>query len=131
MSTPKDNLVEDFSTCFEDNSFDLNETIFDAFQDTINRKDISMNSSFWKVIKGSVLAGQCHTYLHPKLLGADQTKDGLDFALKPNEPYLIFIHDPKFYLFASNPMIFPSIWKEFKVSINQCLTRLGLHQTTF
>ena len=113
------NNFEDFIGCFDENTFGLNETIFDAFQDTINRKDIPLNSSSWKVIKGSVLQGQCHTYQHPILLGADQTKDGIDFALLPDVPYLIFIHDPNFYLFASNPMIFPSMWKESKVSTNE------------
>ena len=54
-------------------------------------------------------------YHHPSTLKADQVKDGLMFALNSNVSYIVFIHDPKFYMFASNPFIFPSIWKEMKV----------------
>ena len=51
---------------------------------------------------------------------ADMVTDGFGFSLNPNQTYTILVHDPNFFLMASNPMVFPRIWATYKV----CLAKL-------
>ena len=103
--------------CYDENTFKLNETIFNAFHHMYKQNDVLQNSSNWNVNKGSVFMGQCHTFQYPDPLQADMVTDGLLFAINPNISYRVFFHDPKYYLLVSNPMVFPRIWFEYEVMI--------------
>ena len=43
--------------------------------------------------------------------------DGIAFQLDATKAYIIFFHDENYYLLASNPLVFPTIWKEYKVKL--------------
>ena len=36
------------------------------------------------------------------------------FQLDPNLGYRIFLHDPLYFAMATNPLVFPRIWKDYK-----------------
>ena len=40
--------------------------------------------------------------------------DAIFFHLDPQLSYRIFLHDPHYYVMASNPLVFPRIWKDYK-----------------
>ena len=108
-------LIE-LNDCYEENTYRLNETIFDAFHNVIEQNDLLKNTSSWIVNKGNVYKGQCHTFQYPNPLQADAFEDVLMFAINPNISYEVFFHDPNYYLIVPNPMVFPRIWLEYKVS---------------
>ena len=62
--------------------------------------------------------GTCHTFQYSKKLLADMVTEGVVFGLDPSLSYRIMLHDPNFYLLASNPLVFPRIWVEYKVVQN-------------
>ena len=101
--------------CIQEKTYGLKDTIKSAFHDATNPKSI-MSNIYWTPNFGSPYLGMCHTFLYGKGLKADMMKDGLLFQLDPNLSYKVIIHDPKFYLIASNPLVFPRIWKEMKGS---------------
>ena len=69
---------------------------------------------YWKPNFGSPHLGMCHTLSLPTKLKADMMADGLMFQLDPSLSYKVIIHDPKYFLMASNPLVFPRIWREYK-----------------
>lgn len=88
-----------------------------------------MNSSFWSRNFGSPFMGTCHTFNYPVKvirwlsgcaimsmlqLNADMIVDGVVFMLDPELSYRVLFHDPRYFLMASNPLVFPRIWKEYK-----------------
>ena len=82
--------------------------------DTLNNNsDVS-----WNITAGSVFMGTCHTFQYSKKLLADMVTEGVVFGLDPSLSYRIMLHDPNFYLLASNPLVFPRIWVEYKVVQN-------------
>ena len=74
-------------------------------------------SSYWRKTPGSVFMGMCHTFQYDGLLEADMVKDGFGFSLDPNMSYTVIVHDPKYYVFDSNPLVFPRMWLTYKVRV--------------
>ena len=99
--------------CIEEKTYSLNDTIKSAFHDIMQPKSI-MNASHWSQNFGSPYLGMCHTFIYPKKLKADMLADGLVFQLDPELSYKVILHDPKYLLMASNPLVFPRIWREYK-----------------
>ena len=60
--------------------------------------------------------GMCHTFQYPEPLQADTVNDGFGFALDPKKTYLIILHDPKYYVLGSNPLVFPRMWLTYTVN---------------
>merc|ERR1711915_192629 len=56
----------------------------------------------------------CYTFSYKAKLKADMLTDGLVFQLDPKLSYRIIIHDPNYLLMASNPLVFPRIWQDYK-----------------
>ena len=119
----------DINHCYDDNTYNLNETILDAFHDLIKWNDLLGNTSNWIVNKGNVYKGQCHTFQYQNTLQANGITDGLAFAINPNlsyrygnwklskyiHPYRVVFHDPKFFLPSENPMVIPRLKIQFQV----------------
>ena len=106
--------MPEFLTCFEDNTYTLNETIREAFLHLKLKQNILTNA-YWNKTPGTVFMGMCHTFQYPDPLQADMTKDGFMFTLDPEKSYTIILHDPKYYIIGENPMVFPRMWLTYKV----------------
>ena len=104
---------EEVNDCIKEKTFNLDDTIKTAFHGATNPKLIK-SQTHWRPNFGSPHLGMCHTFTYGTKLQADMVKDSLTFQLDPNLSYKVIIHDPKFFLMASNPLVFPRIWKEFK-----------------
>ena len=59
--------------------------------------------------------GQIHTYNNPNLLEAVNVKDGKMFLLYPNATYLLWVHDPNYFILTGRPLVFPGIFRKYKV----------------
>ena len=95
--------------CFEKNTYQLNETVYETYY---TKYDITNETKYWTALKGKW--GQCHTFQYDTPLKSDF--NGLLFGIDPTaSSYVVFLHDPKFYYFALNPLVFPRFWKQFKV----------------
>ena len=92
----------------------LDDTIAVAFHDMLKLNDV-LNSSYWSEAPGSVFLGRCHTFQFPNKVEAHMITDGLIFGLDPNKAYVVLLHDPNYFLLASNPLIFPRIWLDYRV----------------
>lgn len=69
----------------------------------------------WNITASNIYMGRCHTLQFSKPLLADMITDALGFGLNPEMSYRVILHDPNYYLLASNPMVFPRIWVEYTV----------------
>ena len=108
---------EEMKTCFEENTFTLNETLMGAVYSLAIKQDILHNNpdATWNTTASNIYFGKCHTLQFYKPLLADMITDGLAFGLNPNMSYRVILHDPNYYLLAYNPMVYPRISLEFTV----------------
>ena len=63
-----------------------------------------MSPSLWTSSLGAVELGMCHTLNLHQDLEADCHHGGLLFGLDPNLNYRVYIHDPRYFHFLSNPL---------------------------
>ena len=112
--THKNIIILEFLDCFENNTFPLNETIHEAFFN-VGLKRNMLNTSYWRKTPGNVFMGMCHTFQFPDLLGADMVQDGFGFSVDPEKSFTVIVHDPKYYILGSNPLVFPRMWLTYKV----------------
>ena len=115
VKIPKAINVLEFSNCYDDNTYKLNETIVEAYHHVEKMNDVLKNTSNWIMNKGNVFLGQCHTFQYPHNLQADAVSDGILFTLHTSLSYRVLIHDPKYYLLVTQPKIFPRIYFQLKV----------------
>ena len=59
--------------------------------------------------------GQVQTYRYPNLLKAVNWEDGTAFMLYPNASFYIWVHDPNYFILTGRPLVFPGIFKKYKV----------------
>ena len=114
----KSSSADELRTCFEDNTFTLNETLMGVVYSLAIKEDILVNNNpyvTWNITASNVYLGRCHTLLFTKPLLADMITDALGFGLNPEMSYRVLLHDQNYYLLASNPMVFPRIWVEYPV----------------
>ena len=104
---------KEVNDCIKERTFSINDTIKTAFHDITNLTSV-MNPLYWKLNFGSPYLGMCHTFIYTTKLKADMLSDGVVFQLDPDLSYKVIIHDPKYFLMASNPLVFPRIWREYK-----------------
>ena len=104
---------EEVMNCIQQKTFSINDTVISAFHDLTNPVSV-MNEKYWTRNFGCPFLGMCHTFIFPTKLKADMLEDGVIFQLNPELSYKVIIHDPKYYLMASNPLVFPRIWREYK-----------------
>ena len=90
-----------------------------------------LNSSYWTKTPGNVFMGMCHTFQYPEPLQADMVKDGFGFTLDPELSYTVIVHDPKYYIMGSNPLVFPRMWLTYKVKGTGGILKPGLKFLSF
>ena len=105
--------ISEVLECIRSRTFSLNDTIKTAFYDLTSLKSLKVEK-FWRENFGSPYLGMCHTFHATIKLKADMMKDGLIFQLDPELSYKIYIHDPKYYLMAANPLVYPRIFRDYK-----------------
>ena len=108
--------MEAMADCVREKTFPRNTSIKDVghsfpFQSL-------MKESMWRSRLVMVPFGFCHTFQYPDNIGADFHQDSFYFLLSTDFNYRIIIHDPLFYHFMFNSMIFPRIWIEYKMGEN-------------
>ena len=102
--------------CWDEITYTLNETVFKT--NTINTNNRSTNyEEYWKSNKGGW--GQCHTFQYGNPLQSDPISV-LEFGITPKATsYVLFVHDPKFYLISLKPLVVPSIILTIKVKASK------------
>ena len=104
----------EFLDCFENNTYALNETIHESFFNVALKRNM-LNTTYWRKTPGIVFMGMCHTFQYPDLLEADMVKDGFGFSIDSEKSFTVIVHDPKYYILGSNPLVFPRMWLTYKV----------------
>ena len=94
----------EISKCYEENNYKLKETI-DGIDD--NRYDIKVDNNHF---------GNSFTYLNPlSEVNGTETHRKIMIRIYSNSSYYITVHDPRYFLNTDSPLIFPIVYKMFKV----------------
>ena len=100
---------EGFLSCIEDKTYDLRETIEGARHGYLPPNKNLSNSEFWSWDMSVSVAGRCYTINYNQSLpGLDVLEDGIFFDLNKNLLYMIFLHQPKFFIITYNGMTMPT-----------------------
>ena len=94
----------EINNCYEKNNFNLKETIYGPDDD---KYDIKVNNNHF---------GNSFTYLDPlrKVIGT-RTHNKIMIKIYSNSSYYITVHDPRYFLNTDSPLIFPIVYKMYKV----------------
>ena len=104
--------LSEIQTCYNENSFSLNETVFSG---TVETKDIFQNMSNWIVDNTNVMQGQCHTFKYPTPIKAETLETAIKIKLDSNSTStLVFLYDPNFFVLIGNDgKFFPRVLKRY------------------
>ena len=98
---------EDIVSCIEKESFDLRDFVkYEGkgkhFHLSRVRKMVVQEPN-WRSDFSYVRSGLCQQFQTTDHFGEDIKKDAINVGLDPNNWYLTFIHDPRFFIFSRNP----------------------------
>ena len=97
---------EDIVSCIERESFNLRDFVkYEGkgkhFHLSRERKIVVEQN--WRPDFSYVRSGLCQQFQTTDHFGEDVKKDAINVGLDPNNWYLTFIHDPRFFIFSRNP----------------------------
>ena len=97
---------EDIVSCIEKESFDLRDVV--KYQGKgkhfhLSRQRKIVVEQNWRPDFSYVRSGLCQQFQTMDHFGEDVKKDAINVGLDPNNWYLTFIHDPRFFIFSRNP----------------------------
>ena len=97
---------EDIVSCIKKESFDLKDFVkYEGkgkhFHITGQRNSVVEQN--WRPDFSYVRSGLCQQFKTMDNFGEDIKKDAINVGLDPNNWYLTFIHDPRFFIFSRNP----------------------------
>ena len=99
--------------CIKEKTFSLNDTIKYSIHDLKTKTD-TKDEALWNSTLTTVFLGYCHSFTFPQSLKADMIADALVFGLDGALDYRVFLHDPLYHHFVSNPLVFPRLWREYR-----------------
>lgn len=70
--------------------------------------------ALWRSTLGTVYMGHCYSFTLSEDLQADMVHDSLVFGLDVGLSYRVFLHDPQYHHFVSNPLVFPRLWRDYR-----------------
>ena len=105
-------LFKDVINVYEENTFNLNETIHGAYYKNVNILD--NNTEVLRYI-----FGKGYMFRSPRNLLAVHELDGITFKLKPNASYSLAVHDPKYFILTGRPLVFPGIFRRYLPDVSK------------
>ena len=95
-------------TCIRENTYNRSQTFSDVLMGFTKQK--SLSEVFSEDYTG---ATRYFTFKLSSTIGTDGSQDQIYLLLFPNFVYTIFIHDPDYFLYSSNPVALPTIMTQF------------------
>ena len=80
----------------------------------LKTKNDKKDPALWKETMGTVYMGRCYSFTLSENLQADMVEDALVFGLDVRLAYRVFLHDPHYHHFVSNPLVFPRLWRDYR-----------------
>ena len=108
-------LFKDVINVYEENTFNLNETIHGAYYKNVNILD--NNTEVLRYI-----FGKGYMFWSPRNLLAVHELDGITFKLNPNASYSLAVHDPKYFILTGRPLVFPGIFRRYLPDVSTLST---------
>ena len=99
--------------CLEKNYLKQSDIIKNVIMGSTLRKQVNLTSEIVREDFSGLYAGIYFTLSLPFKIGTDMRKDILFIGLKANLSYLVFIHDPRYFLFTDNPKAIPGEIRNF------------------
>ena len=107
-SQPDDPIIE---SCIRENTFNRSQTVNDVLLGFNKRESISgVRDVFTEDFTGTT---RHYTFQLNSTIGTDGNEDQLFLVLFPNFVYSIFIHDPDYFLYSTNPVALPTLMTQF------------------
>ena len=98
--------VEQVEDCIDEETYSLEEIL--VFFQPLD------HPVMWKSDITSQEFGKCHTLHYPFAVGTNPSKGSVSFFLNSTLKYIVFIHDPDYFLPTGNPMAVPHVKLEFE-----------------
>ena len=105
------NLEESVEECIKANTYNQSETLSDVILGFTRQKSFSgVKNVFTEDYIGTT---RHYTFKLNLTIGTDGSQDQLFLVLFPEHVYTIFIFDPEYYLYSTNPVALPTIMTQF------------------
>ena len=104
-------LTDSVEECIKANTYNQSQTLNDVILGFIRQKSFSgVKNVFMEDYIGTT---RLNTFKLNLTIGTDGSQDQLFLVLFPKHVYTIFIFDPKYYLYSTNPVALPTIMTQF------------------
>ena len=105
------NFEESVEECIKANTYNQSETLSDVILGFTRQKSFSGAKNVFT--EDYIGATRHYTFKLNLTIGTDGSQDQLFLVLFPEHVYTIFIFDPEYYLYSTNPVALPTIMTQF------------------
>ena len=105
------NFEESVEECIKANTYNQSQTLSDVIMGFTRRKSFSGVKDVFK--EDYIGATRHYTFKLNSTMGTDGSQDQLFLVLFPGHVYTIFIFDPEYYLYSTNPVALPTVMTQF------------------
>ena len=102
---------ESVEECIKANTYNQSQTLSDVIMGFTRRKSFSGVKDVFK--EDYIGANRLFTFKLNSTMGTDGNQDQLFLVLFPDFVYTIYIFDPEYYLFSTNPVALPTLMTQF------------------
>ena len=102
---------DSIEACIKENTYNRSMTLGDVLLGFIKRESFSGVKDFFT--EDYVGASRLYSFRLNSTIGTDGSNDQLFLLLYPNLVYTIYLHDPDYFLYSTNPVALPTIMTQF------------------
>ena len=102
---------DSIEACIKENTYNRSMTLGDVLLGFIKRESFSGVKDFFT--EDYVGASRLYSFRLNSTIGTDGSNDQLFLLLYPNLVYTIYLHDPDYFLYSTNPVSLPTIMTQF------------------
>ena len=103
--------IDSIEECVRENTYNRSQTVSDVLLGFIKKESFSGACNVFN--EDYTGAARFHTFNLNSTIGTDGSEDQIFLVLYPDFVYTIFIHDPDYFLYSSNPVALPTIMTQF------------------
>ena len=103
--------------CIESTTYDRAYVLHDVLLGFTKKESVGKEDSFYKEDYTASLTGRQYSFHLPRKIGTIGNTDQLFLYLPPGHVCTIFLHDPHYFVYNTNPVALPTLMRKFDTRV--------------
>ena len=99
--------------CIEATTYNRSQTLHDVVLGFTKRESVGKEENFYTEDYTASLTGRQYSFNLPMKIGTNGNDEQLFLFLLPDHVYTIFLHDPHYFVYNTNPVALPTLMRKF------------------